>query len=185
MKKAKEMLKILVIAMSIFIVFTAEDCNDNATSTSGVKRATVAVETNESGKTTEQINIITKLENDNKVGVIKHLYVISPYSGQVILYSTVLGKVTSSNKRLSPKEINNVGNSFAFEIEGRRYFTDEVLGDDGTYSSGGGSTDYIYWADSKQQWHQHFLTGGQIVHVSDRPMAVKSVIINVEISDEK
>jgi hypothetical protein len=29
-------------------------------------------------------------------------------------------------------------------------------------------------------YHQHFMTGGQIVHISDQPIAVKSVTINME-----
>ena len=58
-----------------------------------------------------------------------------------------------------------------------------MLGDDGAYGSSG---DYIFWFDSKDAYHQHYLSGGQIVHVSDQPLAVSSIIINVEqVSTEK
>jgi hypothetical protein len=52
-----------------------------------------------------------------------------------------------------------------------------VLQDDGTY---GTSVDYLYWFDARGAYHQHYVTGGTIVHVSDQPLNVKSVIINIE-----
>ena len=55
--------------------------------------------------------------------------------------------------------------------------TTEVLQDDGSYGS---SCEYIYWFDSKGNYHSHFFTGGQIIHVSDQPLAVKNVTINME-----
>lgn len=63
------------------------------------------------------------------------------------------------------------------QIGNADYWTTEVLGDDGTYGQSG---DYLYWWDSKGVYHQHYLSGGQIVHISDQPLAVKSVIINME-----
>ena len=55
------------------------------------------VQTNLQGVTVEQQNIIDRLKTDNEPGAIKHLYVISPFSGQVLLYSTVKGKITSGS----------------------------------------------------------------------------------------
>ncbi len=52
-----------------------------------------------------------------------------------------------------------------------------MLGDDGAYGSSG---DYLYWFDSRGIYHQHFVSGGQIVHVSAEPLSVKSIIINIE-----
>jgi hypothetical protein len=145
------------------------------------------VRTDAHGHTTEQENIMERLKRDNSPGSIKHLYIISAYSGQVILYSTVRGKVTSSGKRLSPGKVgdavlfNGSADTLApistVEIGGHRYRSDELPGDDGTYGS---SIDYLYWFDSKNTYHQHYLGGGQIVHVSDEPIPVKSVIINME-----
>jgi hypothetical protein len=59
----------------------------------------------------------------------------------------------------------------------RDYETAEVLQDDGTYGSSG---DYLFWWDTQGRYHQHYLTGGQIVHISGEPMPVKSAIISTE-----
>ncbi len=153
-------------------------------SDSGVSKKSVKVTTDADGNTVEQKNVISRLENDNKIGAIKHLYIISPYSGQTILYSTVKGKVTSSGKRLTPTTVNSIaGAEFTgvdpniVTIGGIAMFTNEVIQDDGTYGS---SEPYIYWWDSKGIYHQHFFTGGQIIHVSDQPIPVKNVVISIE-----
>jgi len=154
-------------------------------STSGVQKVSVKVEKGSDGMTTEQRNIADRLKNDNKPGSIKHLYVISAYSGQVIIYSTVRGKVTSSGKRLTPNtvaagyqggEYNARHYGIPVDIGGEGYRTGEVLQDDGTY---GTSDAYIYWWDTKGIYHQHYVSGGQIIHVADQPMNVKSIIINM------
>ena len=152
-------------------------------STSGVKKADTTVTTNADGRTSEQENIITKLVADNKIGAIKHLYVISAYSGQVILYSTVKGKVTSSGKRLTPKTIESLGTTrdgFPLKIGNWSGSTTEVIQDDGTYGS---SMSYLYWWNTAGVGHKHYVTGGQIVHISEQPLSVKSVIINMELTD--
>ena len=153
-------------------------------SDSGVTKATVRVQTDSQGLTIEQKNIANRVLIDNKPGSIKHLYVISPYSGDVILYSTVQGKVTSGGKRLTPKTVVDTGgqyiqNSYGFgvDIGGRQVRTTEVLQDDGSY---GDSSDYIFWFDVRGIYHQHLVTGGQIIHVSSEPLPIRKVIINVE-----
>ena len=103
----------------------------------------------------------------------------------MIIYSTVKGKVTSSGKRLSPYSVAAMEGEYvrsqhlglAVDIGGQTKRTSEVLQDDGTYGS---SSPYIYWWDSKGGYHQHYVTGGQIVHVSNTPMNVGKVIINIE-----
>lgn len=52
-------------------------------SASGVSKASVKVQTDENGNSIEQKNIIERLHRDNLPRSIKHLYVISAYSGQV------------------------------------------------------------------------------------------------------
>jgi prepilin-type N-terminal cleavage/methylation domain-containing protein len=138
-----------------------------------VTKATAKVTVGSDGMTTEQRNIKKRLEEDNKPGVIKHLYLISAYSGQVIFYSTVDGKVTSSSKRIS----NSVALQRGDRGEWNGDFVVPSMQDDGTYGS---SMPYLYWWDTKGVYHQHYVTGGQIVHVSAQPIAVKSVIINME-----
>lgn len=153
--------------------------------TTGVHKATAHVELQASGLTMEQENIQRRLEEDNKPGSLKHLYIISAMSGDVLLYSTVRGKVTSSGKRLTPYAVAALDGQYVSQghegipvnIGGQGKYTSEVLQDDGTYGS---SIDYIYWWDSKGVYHQHYITGGQIVHVSSAPMRVGKVIINVD-----
>lgn len=150
---------------------------------SGVGKATVQVKTGSDGLTIEQRNVRDRLTADNKPGSIKHLYVLSAYSGQVLIYSTVRGKITSSGKRLSPKTIV-VGASGDYRRDGYEFnghATSEVLEDDGTY---GDSVPYVYWFDAKGVYHQHYIEGGQILHVSDQPLAVKSVVLNMELTQQ-
>jgi len=133
----------------------------------------------------EQRNVRDRLLADNKPGSIKHLYVISAYSGQVLIYSTVRGKVTSSGKRLTPDTIsgiyadsdNNSNSGFGVPIGSVTAMTREVLSDDGTY---GASVPYVFWFDAKGAYHQHYVDGGQILHISDVPLAVKSIVLNME-----
>ena len=157
-------------------------------STSGVVKAQVRVPIGSDGLTTEQRNVGERLIEDNKPGSVKHLYVISAYSGQVIIYSTVRGKVTSSGKRLTPNTVAAYGTGNGGNIDGidvvignQGYETNEVLQDDGTY---GHSMDYLFWWDTRGVYHQHYVSGGQIVHVSNQPLAVKGIIINMEISQK-
>lgn len=149
-------------------------------SDSGIQKKTVAVTTDANGWSVEQKNVAERLKIDNLPGSIKHLYIISPYSGQTIIYSTVRGKVTSGGKRLSPTTVEvSGGGQYASRLRGYDFGsreTAEVLQDDGTYGS---SAEYIFWWDTKGFYHQHFFTGGQIIHVSDQPLPVKEVIINV------
>jgi hypothetical protein len=149
-------------------------------SASGVEATSVAVPTQSNGLTVEQQNVRDRLIMDNKPGSIKHLYVISAMSGDVLLYSTVRGKVTSSGKRLSPYAINGYeGGGFAVPgLSNGQYTvrTTEVLEDDGTYGS---SIDYLYWWDAKGVYHQQYVTGGEIIHISDQPLRVSKVLINL------
>lgn len=184
--------KILAVLISIVALgfFIGCDVKSSAQpqSASGVKKAEVRVQTNPEGLTTEQQNIKDRLLEDNKPGSIKHLYVVSAYSGQVIIYSTVRGKVTSGGKRLNPTTVsaiagqyNEQGDFVPVNINGTQYRTNEVLQDDGSY---GHSSEYLYWWDTKDVFHQHYVSGGQIVHISSQPLAVKGIIINMEISQK-
>jgi len=165
-------MKLFIKCTIAFLVITALiGCIDDTppVSDSGVSKASVTIPTGADGLTTEQRNVGERLKTDNKPGSIKHLYVISAYSGQTIFYSTVKGKVTSSGKRLTNTK----------KIDG--YFQKPAvlpaIQDDGTYGS---SIPYIYWWDVQGRYHQHYVSGGQIIHVSDKPINVKSVIINFE-----
>jgi hypothetical protein len=182
----KKLILILTILMApLLLGADDEGCARQAPqSTTGVHKATATVELGSDGLTVEQRNVKERLRIDNLPGSIKHLYVISAYSGQVLIYSTVRGKVTSSGKRLTPNTVaaSDAANFGGIPIrigESTRY-TGEVLQDDGTYGS---SVEYVFWFDTKGAYHQHYVTGGQIVHVSDQPVAAKSVVLNMELQE--
>ena len=173
------MKRTLTALVSISALGILVGCNQPVQSVSGTKMAQVGrVKTGVDGLTIEQRNIIERIKMDNQVGSVKHLYVISAYSGQVLIYSTVRGKVTSSGKRLTPDRVDGT-EKFAFLIAGTSFFTNQILGEDGTY---GPSIEYLYWWDAKDVYHQHYVTGGQILHISDQPLAVKGIVINMELT---
>lgn len=180
--------KITMAALAAALALPIVACDSHwsaptPTATTGVTKATADVEVGSDGLTAEQRNIKDRLAAENQPGAIKHLYVVSAYSGDVILYSTVKGKVSSSGKRLSPYTVYAGSYSASsidgipIDIGGERYHTAEVLQDDGTY---GNSAEYLYWRDSRDILHQHYPSGGQIVHVSESPMAWPKIILNLE-----
>lgn len=197
-KKGFTLIELLIAVLIVFMVgFGAWTTIGNAMGTSpaatpvsasGVKKVTPAVNVQANGLTVEQNNIARRTALENKPGAFKHLYVISAYSGQCLIYSTVDGKVTSSGKRLSPYSVAASPNQYngdygrAFDgmqvnIGGATKITTEVLQDDGTYGS---SIPYLYWFDVHGRYHQHYVEGGQIVHVSDEPIPMKNIIMNFE-----
>ena|SRR3990167_3794052 len=176
---------LLIGVVGLFLFCDMSTTGENqAVSASGVKKAETKVEVQSSGFTVEQENIIRRLTLENEPGAIKHLYLISAYSGQVLIYSTVRGKITSSGKRLTPLTVAAVDGEYIggkhqgieTNLNGIIKNTGEVLQDDGTY---GHSIDYIYWWDVQGRYHQHYISGGQILHVSDQPLAVKNIVINM------
>lgn len=180
------MKKLIYLSMLIAFAFSVTSCDEikrdhSPTSNSGVKATSVIIKTDENGRSVEQNQIAKRLEIDNMPGSIKHLYIISSYSGQVLIYSTVKGKVTSSGKRLTPLTVASSDAQYtggiSVNVGGYNYRTSEVIQDDGTYGS---SVEYLYWFDSKGVYHQQYVTGGMILHISDQPMPIKSVVINME-----
>lgn len=165
------------LLFSLVLCFALTACNETQAkkpvADSGVRKVSAKVATGSDGMTVEQRNVKRRVEEDNKPGSIKHLYLISAYSGQVIFYSTVDGKVTSGGKRLTTDKTLKNGRRGGYNAD----FVVPAIQDDGTY---GHSMNYLYWWDTKGVYHQHYVTGGQIVHISAQPIAVKSVIINME-----
>ena len=191
---------ILSISTSIVlaIVFTGCGQLNNMTtarkqpkSNTGVAQATTTVTTDAEGHTNEQVNIIRRLVVDNTPGALKHLYIISVMSGDVLLYSPVEGKVTSSGKRLEPKTVsagrfrsgNYSSTSYGIPVfvNGTKHVTTEVPQADGTY---GGSSEYIFWFTPSGVFHKHLLDGAQMVHISDQPLKVGHVTIDLSGADE-
>jgi len=132
------MKKYLLFFALIALFSSCDTVPNQQQSDSGVQKASIKVETDDKGTTAEQRNIMERLKRDNEVGSIKHLYIISSYTGDVMEYSTVVGKVTSGGKRLSPKTVIGDDNHSAtarfnhVELNGRDYLTNEVLDDGGT-----------------------------------------------------
>jgi len=187
--KMKMIISAVAFAVVASTAVAVAPAQASPTSTSGVKKAYVKVPTDERGMTIEQKNIGKRILKDNQPGSVKHLYVISAYSGDVLIYSTVVGKVTSSGKRLSPVTVlaanaNSGARRVGIDVNigGESQKTAEVLQDDGTYGS---SVPYVYWFDQRGVYHQHYITGGQIFHVSDKPLRVGKVILNMEVMAEE
>lgn len=174
------MKRLFFVFISLLFLYscTLEVEPEDAVSNSGVGKINVEVNTNADGKTIEQLNYSERIRRDNLIGSIKHLYVISDLSGQVLLYSTVVGKVTSSSKRPVPSTvIGDVYNYNKVLIGGETYLTNEVLGEDGMY---GPSVAYIYWFDTRGVYHQHYKGENQMLHISDQPLTVKNIVLNFE-----
>lgn len=168
-------MKYLSIALTVLLLAACGPTQTKAVpvADSGVKKATVKIKTGADGLSVEQRNVKERIKRDNDIGSFKHLYIISAYSGDVIIYSTVKGKVTSSGKRLTNAKKLQRGDRGEFNGD----FVMPAIQDDGTYGS---SVPYIYWFDSKGVYHQHYVSGGQIVHIADAPISVPKVIINME-----
>lgn len=177
---------VLALCLS-FIGADTDGCSSPPpVSTSGVAKATVKVPTGPDGLTSEQRNVRDRLVEDNKPGAIKYLYVISAFTGDVLIYSTVKGKVTSGGKRLTPTTVaianyqGNGGQGFAVPDLGGNQVTSEVLQDDGTYGSSG---DYLYWFDQNGNYHQQYASSC-IIHISDKPLHIKHAVIDMESTGE-
>jgi hypothetical protein len=172
----KNLFKVMSVLM-FALVLMSSGCEDNTQqkSDSGAIKASTHIKTDAEGHTVEQKNIIERLQRDNKVGEVKHLYVISSYSGDVLEYSTVKGKVTSGGKRLSPKTVNgngmdSPGQSNYVYIGRVQYTTDEVLDDGGAYGESG---NYLFWFDAQDNYHQYYPSGGTYLHISEKPLRIR------------
>jgi pullulanase/glycogen debranching enzyme len=169
--------RLLTAALLVGMLFTVAavdpECDNSdavTTARSGVSIASAKVSVQADGTTLEQSNVKHRLEMENTPGAIQHLYILSAYSGQVLLYSTVKGKVTSSGKRLSPTQRAVTGYSADYHPE--------LIGDDGTY---GTSIEYLYWWDVKGVYRQIYVTGGTFTVISDQPQQFGRVTMQAEI----
>lgn len=183
MKKKYKIFAILAVLICVTVAFSG--CVDDVqeVSDSGAKKVSVQVPKGNDGLTTEQRNIMDRIKITNDPSNIQYLYVISAYSGQVIYQSTVLGKVTSSGKRINPYsvEVGQYLPDHGIKIGDNVYETTEVIQDDGTFGS---SEPYLYWWDINGNYHQHYISGGTIVHIASYPCEFKDVILNMDILGE-
>lgn len=166
--------KLFIFLNVMAAMLIAVGCSQEVQSASGTKMKTVGkLKTDENGNTSEQNNISNKVHVESDPEKVWYLYVISPFDRQLILQSSVKGKITSSNKRLTPKTLS--GQGMKFNVNGTTYFTDEMPSEDGTFGS---SAEYIYWTDTKGRNRRHYLLDGQIIHVVDEKMTLGELLGN-------
>ena len=167
------MKKLFTVLLLSFLVASCGPVPKNTpVSDSGVKKAHAKVVTGTDGLTNEQRNIKKRVEADNLPGGVLHLYAVSPFTGDIIFYSTVDGKVTSSSKRLT-------SNQKLVRVD-RGQYNGEIpmprIGDDGAYGS---SIPYLYWWDINGNYQQVYPQGLTIL-IKDKPMRFKKAILTMD-----
>lgn len=156
-------MRVLPLSLSPLLLI---GCMPEVQSVSGARMATVgALPLDGQGRTSEQANVAHKIQVEGVHNKTWYVYVISPYTGKIILRSTTVGKVTSSGRRLTPSKL--IGSGLNIDIGGHALSTDEIPGEDGTF---GQLVEYIYWTDIQGRERRHFMGGGQIVHLSDKEL---------------
>lgn len=83
------------------------------------------------------------------------------------------GKVTSSGKRLSPTSVATGSHRF---LGGKRYYTEEVIQDDGSFGS---SIPYLYFWDTAGRF-QKVYPDPVYVKISDQPLPVRDGALVIE-----
>ncbi|MDO8509126.1 MAG: hypothetical protein Q7S27_05585 [Nanoarchaeota archaeon] len=119
----------------------------------------------------ERDNINKRLKLSNDPNQLMWVYCLG-MNGDVVISSPVLGKVSSSSKRLEPSSVD-ADSPINSTIGDVRYSTNELMSADGTY---GGSDPYVYWFTPEGQYFQW---NGQYI-VSNVPLRVEKQVFNVE-----
>lgn len=179
-------MKRLLILIPFLLLGACSDANDDVKSRSGVGLADVSVTAGADGLTVEQRNIKKRVERDNKPGVMKYCYIQSGFSGEIIMFMTFDGKLSSSGKRLTPKTIvrRNAGGTvpnsqgIPIDIGGERCYTHEVMQDDGTYGS---SSQYLYGFTTDDNRIDVYALGSNVMYVSEKPLRFPGVKIGLTI----
>lgn len=170
--------RLLLAAGALTLMVATAGCDipsPEARTNAGVRQATVHVKTDAGGVTVEQGNIAHRLEEDNRPGAVKHLYVFAQGTG-VCFYSSVKGKVTSSGKRLVPSTVDTSGVvGLVTHVGGEEKYTGEVMNEDGSY---GRSTDYLFWWDVDGRYFQ-LIPGAATVLISDNPIPLTTPVIKL------
>ena len=119
----------------------------------------------------ERDNINKRLALANDPTQIMWVYCLSDM-GNVIISSPVVGKVSSSSKRIEPQTMDPDAIGERVKVGGTSYTTLEIMGADGTFGS---SDPYIYWFTPEGQYLQW---NGDYV-VSNVPLKLEKAIFNV------
>jgi hypothetical protein len=154
------------------------------TSASGLSVQHVSLSPVKDGMSLEQYNIAQRYLHDNKPDAMKYVYVIGE-NGQVCLHYTILGKVTSSEKRLTPQTVAAYGggdynnqNGMDITIGSRTYETEEVIEDDGTYGS---SSEYVYMWTTAGNYIQVIPMGSFLMVVADKQLTPTELTFTMEV----
>ena len=118
----------------------------------------------------ERDNINKRLELSNDPTQIMWFYGLSDI-GNIVLSSPVVGKLSSSTKRLEPRTTDNDSSTYGF-VGNERYSTNEIMGADGTY---GESDQYVFWFTPEKQYFQW---NGRYI-LSSAPVKTEKVILNL------
>lgn len=145
--------------------------------------------------TYEQYNIARYRQTQNTPGKVMHLYVVSLFSGDVIFYDTVFGKTTSGGKRNMPKNVaagqyaysyggdgnNHRGYGMVFESGGQKYFTSELIQDDGTF---GDSNPYLHYSNARGIIRKLYVPDMALVIESETVMRFPKILVNLMYPDQ-
>lgn len=133
------------------------------------KKAEAALEDVDFSENAEIDNIQRRLDLTSSPGLLGYIVLFNG-TGAPIKYTTVKGKVTSGNKRLSrPWSYENVWPEYN---DGSTYLLVEAPSDEGTYGS---SNPYIYfWTQSGEyvQWSGDYLYSDKPIRLSIAPVVI-------------
>lgn len=108
---------------------------------------------NLNGPSVEAKQVAERIVRTNLPGHIGFIYLVSPYTGDIILKATFVGKPTSTSKRLDPPQSYQISDLFdCGEFNCVDYLEYEAVAADGTYGS---SMPGIFW----------YTTDGQMMEV--------------------
>jgi hypothetical protein len=177
--------KILITLLSLMAVLSMTGSASwwdsepaSPTSASGLTMQHVTLGAVKNGMSLEQYNIAQRYLHDNKIDALKYVYVIGQ-NGQVCMNYQILGKITSSGKRLTPRTVAAYGSGgysqdgMVVTIGSKTYETTEVIEDDGTY---GDSMPYYYMWTTAGNYIQVIPTGMFLTVVADKQLTPTELV---------
>lgn len=115
---------------------------------------------------------------DNDPAHVEYVYIVSPYTGKIIVSGVAVGKVSSTTKRLDASQTYVLSDSHDC---GASYCTDwlkyDRVGADGAFGS---STEGIFWFDTAGIKYE-VKVGGALVFTTEVPYVFANDVINTKI----
>jgi hypothetical protein len=150
-------------------------------SSSGLIMQHVALGPVKEGMSLEQYNVYQRYIHDNKADALKYVYLLGP-NGQITMNFQIVGKVTSSGKRLTPRTVAAYAGEYSrasgmdVTIAGKTYETNEVIEDDGTF---GDSIPYTYMWTTAGNYVQVIPMGTFLEIVADKQLTPTELTFSV------